>query len=149
MERIEFTDDYFMRQAIQEAYTAKENDEVPVGVVVVSNNIIIARSFNRTENLKDPTAHAEILAIGSATERLGSKYLTNCTMYVTLEPCIMCAGAIAWSQLKRLVIGAKDDKRGYSLFNPSPLHPKTEVITGVLADECSELIKKFFVKKRS
>ena len=148
MNVIDFSDEYFMLQALNEARNAYENNEVPIGVVIVSKNIIIAKSHNHTETLKDVTAHAEILAIGSATEALGGKYLTNCTMYVTLEPCVMCAGALAWAQLNRLVIGALDEKRGYSKFSPSPLHPKTEVVTGILGEECGKLIKSFFGEKR-
>lgn len=148
MNKIDFTDSYFMRQALNEARLAFEKDEVPVGVVIVSNGAIVAKSHNLTETLNDVTAHAEMLAITSATETLGGKYLNNCTMYVTLEPCVMCAGALAWAQLGKLVIGAPDEKRGYSKFKPLTLHPKTEVVSGVLSDECSEMIKDFFRKKR-
>ena len=148
MDKIDFSDEYFMHIALTEARAAYEKDEVPIGVVVVSKNMIIAKSHNLIETLKDVTAHAEILAITSATEFLGGKYLNKCTMYVTLEPCIMCAGALAWAQLQRLVIGAMDDKRGFSKFKPSALHPKTEVVTGILSNECSELLKSFFEKKR-
>ena len=148
MNKIDFSDTFFMQQALNEANTAFKKDEIPVGVVVVCNGQIIAKAHNLTETLNDVTAHAEILAITSATEALGGKYLNNCTMYVTLEPCIMCAGALGLAQLERLVYGAMDEKRGYSNFNPSPLHPKTEVISGILKDECSELLKEFFRKKR-
>ena len=148
MNKIDFTDAYFMQQALTEARAAYEKDEVPVGVVIVSAGKIIAKSHNLTETLNDVTAHAEMLAITSATETIGGKYLNNCVMYVTLEPCIMCAGALALAQLEKLVIGAPDKKRGYSKFKPSPLHPKTEVVTGVLEDECGELIKEFFRGKR-
>ena len=148
MSKIDFSDEYFMRQALREARAAYDKDEVPIGVVIVSKNLIVAKSHNLTEILKDVTAHAEILAIGSATETLGGKYLNSCTMYVTLEPCVMCAGALAWAQLDKLVIGANDDKRGFSKYKPSPLHPKTKVVTGILSDECGELIKRFFESKR-
>ena len=148
MNKIDFTDAYFMQQALTEARVAYEKDEVPVGVVIVSAGKIIAKSHNLTETLNDVTAHAEMLAITSATETIGGKYLNNCTMYVTLEPCIICAGALSLAQLEKLVIGAPDEKRGYSKFKPSPLHPKTEVVTGVLEDECGELIKEFFRGKR-
>lgn len=144
MNKIDFSDTYFMQQALNEARTAYSKNEVPVGVVIVSNGKIIAKAHNLTETLNDVTAHAEMLAITSATETLGGKYLNNCTMYVTLEPCIMCAGALSLAHLEKLVIGAMDEKIGYSKFTPSPLHPKTEVITGVLGDECSELMKRFF-----
>ena len=148
MDKIDFSDAYFMRQALKEANSALMKDEIPVGVVVVSEGKIIARAHNQTETLNDVTAHAEMLSVTIAAETLGGKYLNNCTMYVTLEPCFMCAGAIAWAQLGRLVTGAPDEKRGYSNFSPSPLHPKTEVTNGVLAEECKKLIVDFFKKKR-
>ena len=148
MNKIDFSDTFFMQQALNEAHTALKKDEIPVGVIVVCNNQIIAKAHNLTETLNDVTAHAEILAITSATEALGGKYLTKCTMYITLEPCIMCAGALGLAQLERLVYGATDEKRGYSKFNPSPLHPKTEVVSGILRDECGKIIKEFFRKKR-
>jgi tRNA(adenine34) deaminase len=148
MEKIDFTDKYFMQLAIKEAQEAARKDEVPVGAIVVSNGRIIARAHNLTETLNDVTAHAEMLAITSAAETLGGKYLINCTLYVTLEPCFMCAGALSWAQLGRLVIGASDEKRGFTNFSPSPLHPKTEVITGIMASECGQLVKEFFKGKR-
>ncbi|MDQ2179723.1 nucleoside deaminase [Marinifilum sp. D714] len=144
-----FSDEYFMKQAMQEAYKAFEEDEIPVGAVIVSNNRIIARSHNLTERLNDVTAHAEMQAITSAANYLGGKYLKDCTLYVTLEPCNMCAGALAWSQITRIVYGAGDKKRGFTRFTPSPLHPRTEITSGILKEESSELIKSFFSKKRN
>lgn len=141
-------DVYFMRQALAEARTAAAEDEVPVGALIVCNNQIIARAHNQTELLKDTTAHAEMLAITAATGVLGAKYLTDCTLYVTVEPCVMCAGAIGWSQLSRVVYGASDEKRGFRRFAPQALHPKTEVVQGVLEQECAEEIRSFFLKKR-
>ena len=138
----------YMRMALQEARKAMENDEVPVGAVIVSNGKLIARGHNQTEMLTDVTAHAEILAITSASNYLGSKYLTDCTLYVTLEPCVMCAGALAWSQISNVVFGAYDEKRGFTNVDPRILHSKTTLTGGVLADECSELLKEFFAKKR-
>ena len=148
MKKIDFTDSYFMQQALKEAHDAFDKDEIPVGAVVVCEGQIIAHAHNLTETLNDVTAHAEMLSITMATEMLGGKYLNNCTLYVTLEPCVMCAGALAWAQLGRLVVGASDEKRGYSNFSPSPLHPKTEIIKGILSDECGELIVEFFKRKR-
>lgn len=141
------TDEHFMKIALQEAQEAYEQDEVPVGCVVVSNGRVIAKSHNQTELLNDVTAHAEILAITSASNYLGGKYLKNCTMYITLEPCVMCSGALAWSQISRVVVGARDEHRGFVNKNLS-LHPKTEVIFGVLEEECSEIIRRFFQEKR-
>ena len=141
-------DESFMRQALNEAKEALVKDEVPVGVVIVAQERIIARGHNLTETLNDVTAHAEMQAITAAENYLGGKYLHDCTMYVTLEPCVMCAGALAWSQISRLVYGADDDKRGYSRIQPSLLHPKTEVVSGILESECSTLIKDFFKRKR-
>jgi tRNA(adenine34) deaminase len=138
----------FMKAALAEARKAFEKDEVPVGAVVVCNGIIIARAHNLTETLRDPTAHAEMQAITAATAWLGGKYLTGCTMYVTLEPCAMCAGAIGWSQADFLVYGAADEKKGYTKVDGQLLHPKTKVESGPLADECAELMKSFFRKKR-
>lgn len=138
----------FMRQALDEAYRAFERDEVPVGAVVVCGDRIIARGHNLTETLNDVTAHAEMQAITAAANFLGGKYLTDCTLYVTLEPCVMCAGALGWSQISKIVYGASDEKGGFSRFAPNALHPKTEVISGVLEEECGELIKKFFRRKR-
>jgi len=143
-----YDDNYFMRQALLQAQEAYEVGEIPVGAVVVANNRIIARAHNRTEKLKDVTAHAEIIALTAASEFLGSKYLTDCTLYVTLEPCIMCAGALAWSQLTRLVYGASDDKRGFMRYGKVLLHPKTKVEYGILMEECVELMQTFFAAKR-
>jgi tRNA(adenine34) deaminase len=142
-----FTNEYFMKLAYQEALVALEKDEVPVGCLVVFNDRVIAKGHNLTEMLNDVTAHAEMQAITSAANFLGGKYLIDCTLFVTLEPCVMCAGALAWSQINRVVIGARDLHRGYIAKGIS-LHPKTEVITGVLEQECSELIKDFFKSKR-
>lgn len=137
-----------MRMALKEAQYAFSINEIPVGVVIVANGKIIARGYNLTERLNDPTAHAEMQAITAATEYLGGKYLRDCTLYVTLEPCPMCAGALFWSQVTRIVYGAKDDKRGYSTISDKMLHPKTEVIGGVLAEECGSLVKEFFKRLR-
>lgn len=145
---IQFNDQYFMKLALKEAQEAASKEEVPVGALVVSKGKIIARTHNLTETLNDVTAHAEMLAITSAAENLGGKYLNECTLYVTLEPCTMCAGAISWAQLGRLVIGAPDENRGFSRRSPSPLHPKTEVSMGILSEECGALVKGFFKKKR-
>lgn len=142
------TDEYYMRRALEQAQEAADRDEVPVGAVVVCNDRIIGRGHNLTETLHDITAHAEMQAITSATNYLGGKYLNDCTLYVTLEPCVMCAGAIGWSQLGRLVYGAADPKRGYAAFAPRALHPKTVVEQGVLAEECSEIVRSFFKNKR-
>lgn len=141
-------DEKFMREAIAEARKALSQDEIPIGAVVVANGMIIGRGHNLTETLHDVTAHAEMQAITAAEEWLGGKYLDQCTLYVTVEPCVMCAGAIAWSQLGRLVFGASDEKRGYQRFAPNALHPKTEVLNGVLAEECSSIMKEFFKGKR-
>lgn len=137
-----------MQQALQEARKAAEAGEVPVGAVVVCRDRIIARAHNLTETLNDVTAHAEMQAITAAANALGGKYLTDCTLYVTVEPCVMCAGAIGWSQMGKLVFGAVDEKRGYRRYAPQALHPKTEVVTGVKAEECAQLMKDFFKKKR-
>ena len=141
-------DTYFMKQALQEAHKAFDRGEVPVGVVVVANQRIIARSHNLTEVLNDVTAHAEMQAITAAADVLGGKYLNECTLYVTLEPCPMCAGALRWAQLSRLVYGASDPKRGYSTISPFLLHPKTEVISGVMSNDCSDLMQLFFKELR-
>ena len=141
-------DEKFMREALREAGYAVDKDEVPVGAVVVCRGRIIGRGHNMTESLHDPTAHAEMIAITAATEAMGGKYLNDCTMYVTVEPCPMCAGALAWSQIGRVVYGAADPKRGFSLYSPSLMHPKTEVTAGVLADECGETVSAFFREKR-
>ena len=142
-------DRYFMKQALIEAQKAFARDEVPVGAVVVSNGGIIARAHNLTELLHDVTAHAEMQAITAAANAMGSKYLTQCTLYVTLEPCPMCAGALNLAQLTRLVYGASDEKGGFSNIPTNLLHPKTEVTHGVMAEECSELMSRFFAQKRS
>lgn len=141
-------DNYFMKQALAEARKASEEGEIPVGAVVVCRERIIARAHNLTEKLTDVTAHAEMQAITAAANVLGGKYLPECTLYVTVEPCVMCAGAIAWAQLGRLVFGASDEKRGYRRYAPQALHPKTEVTDGVLAEECAGLMKSFFISRR-
>lgn len=142
-----FTDDYFMRKALNEAQEAFTKGEVPVGAVVVVNNQVIARSHNLTELLHDVTAHAEMQAITSAANFLGGKYLKDCTLYVTLEPCQMCAGALYWSQITKIVYGAKDERRGFTALG-TQLHPKTQVVSGVLEDECAALMQLFFQNKR-
>ncbi|HMM15917.1 MAG TPA: nucleoside deaminase [Petrimonas sp.] len=141
-------DTYFMRQALIEAQRAYDKNEVPVGAVVVANHRIIARAHNLVETLNDVTAHAEMQAITAAANVLGGKYLTDCTLFVTVEPCPMCAGALGWAQLSRVVYGASDEKRGFSKSEPSVLHPKTTVTSGVLAEECAKLMKAFFEKIR-
>jgi tRNA(adenine34) deaminase len=142
------SDEHFMRQALRQAQLAAEAGEIPVGAVVVANQQIIARGYNQTERLTDVTAHAEIIAITAAANFLGGKYLKDCTLYVTLEPCPMCAGALAWAQLDRLVYGAGDDKRGFMRFGKEMLHPKTKLEFGILHDECSALMQAFFQTKR-
>jgi tRNA(adenine34) deaminase len=142
-----FTDEYFMKKALQEAEIAFEKDEIPVGAVIVVNNTVIARTHNLTELLHDVTAHAEMQAITSAANFLGGKYLKGCTLYVTLEPCQMCAGALYWSQISKIVFGATDSKRGYKTLG-TQIHPKTEVVSGILEKECAELMTNFFQKKR-
>ncbi|MBO8452776.1 MAG: nucleoside deaminase [Bacteroidetes bacterium] len=141
-------DEKFMREALREAGYAADEDEVPVGAVVVCRGRIIGRGHNMTESLHDPTAHAEMIAITAATEAMGGKYLNDCTIYVTVEPCPMCAGALAWSQIGRVVYGAADPKRGFSLYSPSLMHPKTEITAGILAGECGETVSAFFREKR-
>ncbi len=141
-------DQYFMKQALKEAEKAFDRDEVPVGVVIVCDNKVIARAHNLTETLVDVTAHAEMQAITMAANVLGGKYLTDCTLYVTLEPCVMCAGAISWAQLGRVVYGAADEKKGYHTYSHSVFHPKTEITSGILAEECASLLKDFFKSKR-
>ena len=143
-----FDDYYFMKKAFAEAMQAFEEDEIPVGAVIVSKGKIIARAHNLTETLTDVTAHAEMQAITAASNLLGGKYLNDCTLYVTLEPCAMCAGALAWAQIGKIVYGASDEKRGYKKLAPNALHPKTEVIAGVLGTECGELVQEFFKQKR-
>jgi tRNA(adenine34) deaminase len=142
------TDEQYMKQALQEAHKAFSEGEVPIGAIIVCRGQVIARGHNLTERLHDVTAHAEMQAITAATEYLGGKYLTDCTLYVTLEPCIMCAGALGWSQIPRIVYGAGDDKRGFRRFAPQALHPRCEVVSGVLEEECATLMKSFFQKKR-
>ena len=142
-----FSNEYFMQVALQEAYSALEENEVPIGCVIVLNNKIIAKGHNLTERLNDVTAHAEMQAITAGANFLGGKYLKDCTLYVTMEPCVMCAGALYWSQIARVVIGARDEKRGFINKNVE-LHPKTELITGILERECSHLVKSFFQGKR-
>ncbi|MBO4595674.1 MAG: nucleoside deaminase [Bacteroidales bacterium] len=141
-------DEKYMREALREAQAAGAEEEIPIGAVIVSGGRIIGKGHNMVERLGDPTAHAEMIAITAATEAVGGKYLTGCTLYVTVEPCPMCAAALGWSQISRIVYGAPDPKRGYSLFSPSLLHPKTEVTAGVLADECSTLVSDYFKKLR-
>ena len=142
------TDEHFMRQALREARAAALADEVPVGAVIVCEGQLIARGHNQTERLGDVTAHAEIIALTSAANQLGSKFLTDCTLYVTLEPCAMCAGALAWAQLGRLVYGAPDERRGFMTFGKRMLHPKTAVEFGILMHECSDVVRDFFAAKR-
>ncbi len=144
----EHDDIFFMRQALDDARQAFVADEVPVGAVVVCGGNVVARAHNLTEMLCDVTAHAEMQAITAAANYFGAKYLNDCTIYVTVEPCSMCAAALGWAQIGRLVYGANDEKRGYTLLAPNVLHPKTEVVAGVLADECSALMREFFQKKR-
>lgn len=141
-------DEDFMRRALVEAQAAYDAGEIPVGAIVVCNDRIISRAHNLTETLHDVTAHAEMQAITSAANHLGGKYLADCTLYVTVEPCVMCAGALGWSQISRIVYGAADEKRGFVQYAPKALHPKTTVVGGVLADECAELMRKFFKERR-
>ncbi len=148
MEINPFNDNYFMKEALKEAYKALHKDEVPVGCVIICENQIIARAHNFTQRLNDATAHAEMQAFTSAADFLGGKYLDECTLYVTLEPCVMCGGASYWTQLKKLVYGAKDVRRGYSQLSEDILHPKTEVVSGVMATQCAKLLTDFFEKKR-
>ena len=144
-----YSDAFFMKEALRQAAEAAQKDEVPVGAVVVCQNRIIARAHNLTETLQDPTAHAEMQAITAAAHALGGKYLTDCILYVTLEPCPMCAAALRWARLKTLVYGASDPKRGYTIVSDELLHPKTEVIKGVLDKEAAALLQAFFQKKRT
>jgi len=139
---------YFMKLALMEAQLAMDEGEIPVGAIIVCNGRIIAKGHNLTEKLKDPTAHAEIQAITAATQFLGSKYLKNCTLYVTLEPCVMCAGALYWSQIETVVYGASDEKRGFNILAKTALHPKTTLVGGILENECSILLKEFFKLRR-
>ena len=142
------TDEQFMRKALAEAQQALAAGEVPIGAVIVSRGRIIARGHNLTETLHDVTAHAEMQAITAAANQLGGKYLTDCTLYVTVEPCVMCAGAIGWAQLSRIVFGASDEKRGYALYAPKAFHPKATVTKGVLEAECRQLMQDFFLQRR-
>ena len=148
MEINPFDDTYFMNEAFKEAEKALEKDEVPVGAVIVCDNQIIARAHNYTETLNDVTAHAEMQAFTSASDFLGGKYLNECTLYVTLEPCIMCGGASYWAQIKKIVFGAADEKRGFSMLSENILHPKTAVESGLMKEECSKLLTDFFKSKR-
>lgn len=141
-------DEKFMRMALAEAHEAGEAGEIPIGAVVVCRDKIIARAHNLTETLHDVTAHAEMQAITAAADSLGGKYLKGCTLYVTVEPCVMCAGALGWSQIERVVYGAADEKRGFSRFAPEALHPKTMVVSGVLEEECRQLMQDFFKSRR-
>jgi len=144
-----YTDDYFMNEAIKEAQMAFEKDEVPVGAVITYDNQIIARAHNLTETLNDVTAHAEMQAFTSATDYIGGKYLRDCTLFVTLEPCVMCAGASYWTQIGKIVFGAYDMKRGYSKVENSILHPKTKIVGGIMEEECNKLLRTFFEQKRN
>lgn len=137
-------DERFMREALREAAAARDEDEIPVGAVIAWKGRIIAKGHNMVERLHDPTAHAEMIALTAATEAVGGKYLNECTLYVTLEPCPMCAAALCWAQMGRIVYGASDPKRGHTLFSPSLLHPRTEVVSGLLADDCSALVREYF-----
>ena len=141
-------DKRYMQMALAQASEAASEDEVPIGAVIVCRGRIIGKGHNMTERLKDPTAHAEMIALTSATQAMGGTYLNDCTLYVTVEPCPMCAAALCWAQIGRIVYGAADPKRGYSLFTPSLLHPKTEVTSGVLGDECSKIVTDYFKSKR-
>ncbi|MBQ0021996.1 MAG: nucleoside deaminase [Prevotellaceae bacterium] len=141
-------DERYMTMALEEARMALAKDEIPIGAVVVANGVVIGRGHNLTETLHDVTAHAEMQAITAAEEYLGGKYLDKCTLYVTVEPCVMCAGAIGWSQLGRIVYGASDPKRGYQMYAPRAFHPKAQVVSGILEEECSKLMKDFFKSKR-
>lgn len=148
MSKTKLPDTYFMQEALKEARKALEKEEVPIGAVIVCKNQIVARGFNQVELLHDVTAHAEILAITSAENHFQTKYLTDCEIYVTLEPCAMCASAIGWAQIKKLIYGAADDKKGFTKFSDKILHPKCKIEKGIMKEECSELLKQFFMKKR-
>ena len=149
MEINPFSDEYFMTEALKEAEKAMKLDEVPIGAIIVCDNQIIARAHNYTQRLNDVTAHAEMQAFTSASDYLGGKYLNECTLYVTLEPCVMCGGASFWTQIKRIVYGASDEKRGFSNIEESILHPKTEVIKGIHEEKCSKILHEFFQNKRT
>jgi len=142
------TDEYYMREALREAHKALEEDEVPIGAVVVCKNKIIARGYNLTEKLVDVTAHAEMQAFTAASNYIGGKYLEECTLYVTIEPCVMCAGASFWTQIGKIVFGARDEKRGFLLTGKNILHPRTILVGGIMEEECGKLVKEFFKKKR-
>ncbi|MCP4314109.1 MAG: nucleoside deaminase [Bacteroidetes bacterium] len=148
MEHALFSDEYFMKEALKEAHKADEMSEVPVGAVIVNRDRIIARAHNMTQQLQDVTAHAEMIAITSASNYLGAKYLTDCTLFVTLEPCVMCAAALKWAQLDRIVFGASDPKEGFSRIGTSILHVKTKVIPGIMEEPASQLLKQFFLERR-
>jgi tRNA(adenine34) deaminase len=148
MPPIPFSDEYFMREALKEAQKSFSEDEIPVGAIIICRNRIVARGHNLTEKLNDVTAHAEMQAFTAAANSIGGKYLNDCTLYVTVEPCVMCAGAAFWTQIGKIVYGADDEKRGFTLLKKPVLHPKTEVITGILRDECESLMKEFFIRKR-
>lgn len=143
-----FTDTFFMQQALQEAQAAFEEGEVPIGAVVVGNNRILGRGHNQTERLQDPSAHAEMIALTAACDALRSKYLKDCSLYVTIEPCSMCAGALRWAQISRIVYGATEPKYGFRRYQPLLLHPKTQVVGDILADECAALMQRFFRERR-
>ena len=143
-----FTDEFFMRMALKEAQKAFDDDEVPIGAVIICQNQVIAKGYNQTQRLKDVTAHAEMIAFTAASSYLNGKYLKECTLYVTVEPCTMCAGASYWTQIDRIVVGAPEPKRGFTRLNNNILHPKTELVEGILAEECAQLMKDFFAKKR-
>ena len=148
MEKQERTDEYYMGKALEEAQKAFREDEVPIGAIIVCDDKVIARAHNLTETLSDVTAHAEMQAITAAANMLGGKYLSNCTLYVTVEPCPMCAGAIGWAQIRRVVYGAPDEKRGYKKYAPQVMHPRVSVTCGVLEEECRTLMRQFFERKR-
>jgi tRNA(adenine34) deaminase len=143
------TDEYYMKEALKQAQISFEQNEIPVGCVVVCNNRIVAKAYNQIEKLNDSTAHAEMIALTSAFNYLGAKYITDCTLYVTLEPCIMCAGAIQWAQVGKLVYGASDPQKGYTRLGKNILHPKTEIISNILSRECKQIIDKFFIRLRN
>lgn len=145
---IAHSDEYFMRAALKEAQRAYEEDEIPIGAVVAIENKIVSRGYNQTEKLNDCTAHAEMIALTSAFNQFGAKYLPTATLYVTVEPCLMCAGAIHWAQVQRIVWGAEDEKRGFHRYTAHPFHPKATVTKGILQDECAQLMKEFFKSKR-
>jgi len=144
-----FSDEYFMKQALLQAQIAADKGEVPIGAVVVCNNQIISRAHNLSETLNDATAHAEMQAITAASNYLGAKYLQDCTLYVTAEPCVMCAGATYWAQIGKIVYGTPDDKRGFSVFNRNIIHPQTKIISGILKEKCSEILSDFFYSLRT